>query len=195
MDAAGAYLGMAQNLLLPINRYLMFMLLIVGGLASAVRSEAARIPDVHGTSLTNEAVNLPDALKGKVGVLIIGFSRGSRDGVASWGRRISTDYQDSDTVVYYEMPVLASVPGMVRGIILRSMKSSVPKQVQPRFVPIMNDEAAWQTLAHYGKPDDPYVLVVDGQGEILWQTQGQPTDSGYVELKQQVEALKRKNAK
>jgi hypothetical protein len=173
----------------------MFLLLVVGGLASTVRSEAARIPDVHGTSLTNEPVNLPEALRGKVGVLIIGFSRGSRDGVASWGRRLSTDYRDSDTVVYYEMPVLASVPGMMRGLILHSMKSSVPEQVQPRFVPIMNDEAAWRTLAHYGKADDPYVFLVDGQGEILSQTQGQPTDSAYVELKQQVETLRRKSAK
>jgi ATP10 protein len=195
MDAVGAYLGMAQNLLLPINRYLMFLVFVVGGLASTGRSEAARIPDVHGTSLSNEAVNLPEALRGKVGVLIIGFSRGSRDGVSNWGRRLATDYRDADTVVYYEMPVLASAPGMVRGFILRSMKSSVPEQVQPRFVPIMSDEAAWKTLAHYGKADDPYVFVVDGQGEILWQTEGQPTDSAYVELKQQVEALKRKSAK
>jgi ATP10 protein len=159
-------------------------------LAASAPCMAARIPEVHGTSLSNEAVNLPEALQGKVGVLVLGFSRGSRDAVAGWGKRLATDYQESPTVAYYQMPVLASAPSMVRGFILRSMRSSVPAGAQARFVPIMDNESAWRTLVHYGPPDDPYLLVVDGQGDVVWQTQGQPTDAAYAALKQQVETLK-----
>jgi ATP10 protein len=174
-----------------VGRYLSFGLLALSWLAAANdRSMAARIPEVHGTSLSNEAVNLPEALQGKVGVLVLGFSRGSRDPVAGWGKRLVTDYRESTTVAYYQMPVLASAPGMVRGLIVRSMKSSVPQVAQARFVPIMDNEAAWRTLVHYVPPDDPYLLVVDGQGNVVWQTQGQVTDTAYAALKQQVEALK-----
>jgi hypothetical protein len=169
--------------------------LLVGLIAEGSSCVAERIPEVHGTSLSNQSVNLPEALSGKVGVLVLGFSRSSRDAVASWGRRLATDYRESPAVAYYEMPVLASAPGMVRGFIVRSMRSSVPEQMQARFVPIMANEAAWRGLVHYGAPDDPYVLVVDGQGDVVWQTQGQLTEAAYAALKQQVETLRERSLK
>ncbi len=134
-------------------------------------------------------MTLPEALHGRPGVLILGFSRGSRDAVAGWGRRLAADYRNSPEVMYYEMPVLASVPGIMRGFVVRSMKSSVPQRAQARFVPITDHEAAWRTLVHFGPADDPYLLLVDGKGNVVWQTQGQPTDAAYAALKQQVRAL------
>jgi hypothetical protein len=169
--------------------------LVAGLIAGGSSCVAERIPEVHGTSLSNQAVNLPEALQGRVGVLVLGFSRSSREAVAGWGRRLATDYRESPTVEYFEMPVLASAPGMVRGFIVRSMRSSVPGPMQARFVPIMDNEAAWRTLVHYGPPDDPYLLLVDGQGDVVWQTQGQPTDAAYAVLKQQIEALKARSLK
>ena len=162
---------------------------MVSGFAASRTCSAARIPEVHGTSLADEAVNLPEALHGRPGVLILGFSRGSRDAVAGWGRRLAADYRTSPAVMYYEMPVLAAVPGLLRGFVVRSMRSSVPQRAQARFVPITDQEAAWRTLVHYGPADDPYLLVIDGAGDVVWQTHGQPTDASYAALKQQVETL------
>jgi hypothetical protein len=164
--------------------------LVVGLIAEGSSCVAERIPEVHGTSLSNQAVNLPGALRGKVGVLVLGFSRGSRDAVASWGRRLATDYQASPTVDYYEMPVLAAVPRMIRGLIVKSIKSSVPVSEQARFVVILENEAAWKAVTHYGRPDDPYLLVVDSQGSVVWQMQGAPTDAAYAALKEHVDALR-----
>ncbi len=97
--------------------------------------------------------------------------------------------------MYYEMPVLASVPGFMRGVVVRSMRSSVPERAQARFVPIADHEAAWRALVHYGNPDDPYLLVIDGKGDIVWQTQGQPTDAAYAALKQRLDALTKGGAR
>jgi hypothetical protein len=181
---------MAFRLKLSISRPLFFALLAVNGMVCTDGASAERIPEVHSTSLMNEAVNLPAALQGKVGVLVIGFSRGSRDAVTVWGRRLAADYRDSPAVMYYEMPVLASVPGMLRGMVVRSMRSSVPERAQARFVPITDQEKAWRQVTHYGNPDDPYVLVVNSQGDVEWQTQGPATDATYAALKQHVESLK-----
>ncbi len=186
---------MASRLRVSFRPHLVSALLAIGGMTAAMPCFAASIPAVHGTSLANEAVNLPGALQGKVGVLVVGFSRGSREAVAGWGRRLAADYRDSPTVVYYEMPVLASVPGMLRGLVVRSMKSSVPQRAQARFVPITDKEAAWRNIAHYGQAEDAYLLVVDGQGDVAWQTQGQPTDAAYGALKQQVETLRTRTAR
>jgi hypothetical protein len=177
------------------RRYVAAAVLILSGIAASHPCVAARIPEVHGTSLTNESVNLPEALQGRPAVLILGFSRGSREAVAGWGRRLAADYRSSPEVMYYEMPVLGSVPGMMRGFVVRSMRSSVPQRAQARFVPITEHEAAWRGLVHYGQADDPYLLVIDGKGEVVWQTQGQPTDTAYAALKRQVEAIVRNSTK
>jgi hypothetical protein len=173
-----------------IGRYLSFALLAMSWLTANDRSVAARIPEVHATSFSNEAVNLPEGLKGKVGVLVVGFSRDSRDADSAWGKRLAADYRESPTVVYYEMPVLAAVPRMIRGLIVKSIKSSLPASEQARFVVILENEAAWKTVTHYGRPDDPYLLVVDSQGDVVWQTQGAPTEAAYAALKQHVEDLR-----
>jgi len=174
----------------PVGRYLSLALIATSWFATSDHCMAARIPEVHGTSLSNEAVNLPEGLKGKVGVFLVGFSRNSRDADSAWGRRLAADYRESPTVVYYQMPVLAAVPRVIRGLIVKSIKSSLPASEQARFVVIVENESAWKTVTHYEQPDDPYLLVVDSRGDVIWQTQGAPTDPAYAALKQHVEALR-----
>ena len=168
---------------------LSFVALLTGAVTNA-QPTGARIPEVHATSFSNEAVNLPEGLKGKVGVLVLGFSKNSREADSAWGKRLAADYREAPTVVYYEMPVLAAAPRMLRGMIVKSMKSSVPASEQARFVVILENEAAWKTVTHYGQPDDPYLLVVDSHGSVVWQTQGAATDAAYAALKQHVDALR-----
>jgi ATP10 protein len=149
-----------------------------------------KIPEVKGTSFTDEAVNLPEMLRGKVGVLVVGFSQGSRDAVTGWGKRLAADYRESPTVVYYEMPVLAGVPRMIRGYVVGKIKASVSDRAKPRFVPVMNHEAEWRATANYKSGDDAYVLVVDEGGVVRWQTRGSVTDAAYGAVKEQVETLR-----
>ena len=170
--------------------YLALGTLTANVLGAETPGAGTRIPEVHATAFSNEAVKLPEDLKGKVGVLVLGFSKDSREADSAWGKRLAADYRESPTVMYYEMPVLAAVPRMIRGLIVKSMKSSVPASEQARFVVILENEAAWKTIARYGPPDDPYVLVVDSQGNVVWQTHGAATDAVYAALKQHVEALR-----
>jgi hypothetical protein len=164
------------------------ILLVVG--ASSAWAQSGRIPETHGTALSGDPVALPDVLRGKVGVLVLGFSHGSRDTVTEWGRRLAAEYRASPAVLYYEMPVLEGVPRLIRGYVLKSIRSSVPEAMQTRFVPLMTDEAAWRSLVRYSKPNDAYVLLVDGDGTIRWQTEGVATDASFGLVKQQVEALR-----
>ena len=149
-----------------------------------------RIPSVHGTTFADKKVDLPDALQGKVGILVVGFSQGSREAVTTWGKKLAADYYDSRNVAYYEMPVLAAVPKIMRGFVAGRIKASVSDRSKPHFLPLTDNETQWRELTHYSAPDDPYILLVDGQGTVRWQTQGQPTDSIYTVLKATVEALR-----
>jgi hypothetical protein len=163
--------------------------IVLNGLPARGQGAPAHIPAVHATSFSNEQVNLPEGLRAKVGVLVLGFSRGSRDSTTAWGKRLAADYGQSQGVMYYEMPVLEAVPKMIRGFVINQIKSSVPERERPRFVVVLENEPAWQAVVHYKEPNDAYVLVVDDQGVVRWQTHGAATDSAYGVMKQQVEAL------
>jgi hypothetical protein len=159
------------------------------GLPAHGQGASAHIPAVRATSFSNEQVSLPEGLRGKVGVLVLGFSQGSRESTTAWGKRLAAEYRDSSTVTYYEMPVLEAVPKMIRGFVINQIKSSVSERERPRFVVVLENERAWQAVVHYKEPDDAYVLVVDEQGAVRWQAHGTATDAAYGAMKQQVEAL------
>jgi len=168
------------------------ILALVGGINGLHGQTAAvQIPAVHGAVLSGEKVNLPEGLKGKVGVLVLGFSRSSGDVVAEWGKRLYREYNSSGDVAYYEMSVLESVPGLLRGYVVKKIAQSVPAVAKGHFLPVLDHEKEWKAAAGFKAADDPYVLVVDGAGIIRGRVQGAATDANFAELKRQVEALAR----
>ena len=152
------------------------------------QDSGARIPAAHGATLSGAAVALPDALKGTVGVLVLGFSHGSQEQVANWGRLLAAQYGQSPQVRYFEVPMLAGAPKMLRGMIVKSMGKGVPAMQRSHFLPI-EDDRPWRSIAHYDKADDAYVLVVEGDGVVRWQTQGDATDATWGNLKQRLDQL------
>jgi hypothetical protein len=143
------------------------------------------IPTVHGSTFAGESVALPEALRGKVGLLIVGFSQTSRTEASDWGHRLADDPQRPAGLAYYELPVLESVPRLLRGLVLKKIKESVSQNGQAHFLPVLDHEAEWKQAAGFSKADDAYVLVVDGNGAVRWRMEGPPTDAAYAEVKRQ----------
>lgn len=158
--------------------------------AATIPQGGDRIPPVHGTTFADVKVDLPQALSGKVGIFVIGFSQDSRDAVTTWGKKLAVDFYDSPTVAYYEMPVLASVPKLLRGFVEGRIKASVSDRGKPHFLPITENESAWRSLVHYANPDAPYILLVDEHGTVRWQSQGPPTEATYAALKHELETIR-----
>jgi|SRR5579871_718073 len=165
------------------------MALLGGGLAVA-QSQSSRIPVTHGTTLAGTQVTLPDDLRGRVGVLVLGFSKSSGDVCKGWGQRLAASYPAPSVVMYYQMPVLESVPKLIRGMVVKSIRSGVPESELVHFMPMFAGESEWRKIARYANADDAYVLVVDGDGQVRWQTSGKVTDAGFGALKEQVAALR-----
>jgi hypothetical protein len=149
----------------------------------------ATIPKSQGTTLAGTALTLPDALKGKVGVLVVGFSHASQGEVSTWTRLLEADYGKSDDIVYFALPMLGGAPKMLRGMIKKAMTSSVPFEQRPHFLPLIEGEPAWRAAAHFDKPDDAYVLLVDSTGTVRWQTEGEATDLAYAEMKKNLRVI------
>ena len=166
-------------------------LLLTGSFA---QTPPATIPTVHATSLSGAQVDLPQALRGHTAVLIISFSEDARANVTDWFHDFANDYRSSPTVLYYSLPVLAGAPGFLHGMITRKIKESVSPAAQPRFVPILDHEDKWKSIAGFSKQlpnSDAYFVLVDGSGQIRYRTQaGAPTPQAYTDLKQHLDQLR-----
>lgn len=170
-------------------------LLALGSLAPlAAQTPAASIPVFHGTALSGAKIDLPQALQGHAAILILSFSEDSRTNVTSWFRAFANDYRNSQTVLYYSLPVLTGAPGFLHGMITRKIRQSVSPAAQPRFVPILDHEAEWKSAAGFSKelPDsEAYLLLVDSLGRIRYRLPASAaTPQVYADLKQHLEQLK-----
>ena len=151
---------------------------------------AAPVPAMHAVALSGDQVVLPGAFEGKAGVLVVGFSQASRAEVTAWGKRLAGDYRDSARVVYYEVPVLASVPRLLRGWVLKKVAAEVPDRARARFLPVYDHEPEWRAAVGYTRADDAYVLVVDGAGLVRFRLQGEASDTAYTEVKKRIETMR-----
>ena len=154
--------------------------------AAVAQASPDRIPDLHGTTLSGQTVDLPSALESKVGILVVGFSRESRARATVWGKRLAADFGQSSNVLYFELPVVEDVPRLLRGAVLHAIGRNVAPAAQAHFLPIASNQTQWKSVTHFNEPDAAYVLVVDGSGIVRWQTSSDPTDGSYASLRQAV---------
>lgn len=164
------------------------LLIALCGLVCA-QTPHARIPELQSTTLTGEHISLPESLQGKVGILVVGFSRDSREQATAWGKRLHGDYSSSPTVLYFELPVIEDVPRPLRGFVLRAIARDVSPAGQAHFLPISSNQTQWKSVAKFAAPNAAYVLVVDSLGGVQWQTSGDPTEEQYGSLRRTVSML------
>ena len=153
---------------------------------AACCQDAAHIPASHGTTLAGTQITLPDALRTKLNIVVLGFGHGSEEQIGNWGRLISADYGKSTDIDYFELVMVAGAPKMLRRIMVKRLASSVPFDQRDHYIPLLEGEPAWRAVAHYNKSEDAYVLLVDSDGTVLWQTEGEATNADYGAFKAQV---------
>jgi hypothetical protein len=158
-------------------------------IALASSAWAQQIPKVDEQSLSGHRVQLPQDVSGRVAVLILGFSRASKEPSSAWGKKLHTDLGQTPGLEIYSMPVLEEVPGLVRGMVISGIKRGVPENLRDHFVPVLHNEAEWKKLVNYREPDDAYLVLLDRSGTIAFQIHGSLTEQNYPQLRQHIEQL------
>ena len=77
------------------------------------------------------------------------------------------------------MPVVAGVPRLMRGLVMKQIAAEVSDRGKHHFVPITDNEARWRALAHVTDPNQAYLLLVNASGRVEWTTSGPLTDAAY----------------
>ncbi len=149
------------------------------------------IPATQVTALDGHNVSLPQQLPGRATVLILGFGRHSADATTAWEKPVRQQLAHIPAVGFYDMAMLAEVPGFVRPMVLRSIRKDVPDVLKPNFLPLTDHEDDWKRVAGYDdhQPDAAYVLLVDQTGAVRWSTHAAFTPAAYEILKERANTL------
>jgi hypothetical protein len=145
------------------------------------------MPRIEGESFAGQKVMLPDDAKGKVAVLVFGFTQASKGPTSTWGQKIFSEFGNEAGFALYQLPVLEDVPRFVRGMVISGMKKGIQENMRDHFVPILQGESELKRLVAYKEPDDAYLVVLDPSGKIVQRMHG--SSSAYEQLRKEIQVL------
>lgn len=132
-------------------------------------------------SLTGETVTLPQALQPQTNLLIIGFTRSSRQQTKLWATRLH-DACTGPKLACFDVAVIAGVPGLLKGFVAGRIRDNTPRERHARFLLVRDHEQAWRALVGFdaAHEDDAWLLLLDGRdkgkgdnkGRIIWHSHG-----------------------
>jgi hypothetical protein len=130
-------------------------------------------------TLTGARLELSRDIAPHLAVLIIGFTKASRTQATEWSRRLESEISRIGAgAQVFQVAVLADVPWLIRGFVIRQIRASVPRAMHPRSLLALEDADAWKRLADFGDADAAYLVLV-GHGELLWRSHGPLTEARY----------------
>ena len=143
------------------------------------------IPQIKGTTLEEQAIILPDAVRGKVTLMIVTFSKAAGELGRGWSDPFFKDYPQDDKATSYVIAMLEEVPSLLRGTVRGSIKRGVPLSMRRRFLTVTQDENQWKQYVGLKNDKEPYLILVDGNGQVQWVHHGafDPTVYGGLKAK------------
>ena len=164
-------------------------LLAVATSATAVNPPEP-IPHTKAENGNGRASALPDLLLGRPSVLVVGFSKASREATTFWADRLDRELAASGKPPVVRIAHLQSIPGFMRGLLLGSIKGGVPPEKRDSFWMLFENQDAWKQLMGFGPSDDAYLAVTDPQGRVVWRMHAGADEKAYAAAKgQMLEAL------
>lgn len=140
---------------------------------------AQQIPSTQAKTIDGSSVSFPDAASGKPLLFVVGFSHQSSGPCQAWDKRLAPLHLNDSRILYYEAADFQGVPSLVLKMILHGMKKEIPANEHSRFVLIQANEDQWKAVSEFSAPNEPYILLADPAGHIVWQTHGAVTDEQF----------------
>ena len=91
-----------------------------------------------------------------------------------WLKAIRAD-TSLNGVALYELAMLEKAPGIIRGVIKSGMRKGTTLAEQNEIVVMTKDQAQWEKYFGVSDDKDPYVLMLDAKGDVVWHGHGPAT--------------------
>lgn len=149
---------------------------------AAVLAAGDPLPPLQGRDLTGARVELPAAAKGKVTLLILGFTYESRHQVEDWTRRFRQEFERTPRAGFYEIPMIGGAARLGKWFIDSGMKRGTPRADHPRVVTVYSGAGDWKKRLAYKERDAAYLILLDAAGRVRFLHRGKLEDSAWRKL-------------
>ena len=149
----------------------------------------AFFPSVRGNSLNKESIRIPDSYRGKVALLLVGYTQKAQFDIDRW---ILGALQADVKAEIVEVPTIAGMmPQMVQGFIDNGMRSGIPKSDWASVVTVYEDAPKIIEALGNERPQSAYAVLLNREGRIVWTSNIGYSATQILELKKVVDSLGR----
>lgn len=158
----------------PIAPLMLGLGLLAAPLAAAERVPALvpgqPCPRLTGRMLTQRDGALPDAARGRVTLLLLGFTYASRHPVADWAARFRERFGADPGVDLFEVPMIGGMARMAAPFIESGMRKGTPRELLDRVLIVYGDTRPWKARVGWSPAarDDAHLLLLDEGGVVRW---------------------------
>ena len=123
-------------------------------------------PSVTGQTLEQNAMRLPEDVRGDMTLLLIGYKQDSQFDIDRW--LIGLDMTNTK-VAAYEVPTIQGLfPRMFSTMIDNGMRAGIPKPLWKGVVTVYQDGEQIQKFTGNQNPNNTRVVLLDAEGKIVY---------------------------
>ena len=147
------------------------------------------LPELRGEFLTGREVVLPQVAKGRVTLLLLGFTYQSRFAVEAWAEGFRAQFQADPRVTFYELPMIGGVARLAKWFIDSGMRRGTPKEDYEHVVTVYRHTDSWKQRVHFADPDVAYLILLDSTSKVVWRHQGAFEEGAFQALSRKISEL------
>jgi len=171
---------------------MVFLFVVLATVApSAALVPGDLMPPLRGQFLSGRKAVLPDAARGRVAFVALGFTYESRFAVEAWIARFRQDFGADSAATFFQVPVIGGMARVARPFIDGGMRRGTPKALHENVITVYGGASDWKLRLGFREPDDAYLLLLDRAGRIVWRHAGPFREEDYtllsVEARRQLE--------
>ena len=149
-----------------------------------------QFPTVKGSNLLRQEVTLPRDFQGEINLVFVPFYQWHQMEVDSWGKLADELEQAHSFLHYYELPTLQQMNFFSKTVINEGMRAGIPDPAtRARTITLYINKAYFRSQLEMADEGHIYILLVDKQGEVLWQERGAYTPEKAASLWVKVKEL------
>jgi hypothetical protein len=123
-------------------------------------------PTINGENLEKKIINIPEAFKGEITLLLIGYKQNSQFDIDRW--LIGLDMTETK-VNAYEIPTIQGMfPRMFSTLIDNGMRAGIPKSLWKGVITVYDDGERVQAFTGNKNPNNARVVLLNEEGLIIF---------------------------
>ncbi len=130
-------------------------------------------PTIEASNLSGSEYTLPTGLEGDLNILALAFQMWHQNEVDTWMPLLEQLERRLPAVRAYELPVLRSMNRFSQWMIDQGMRGGIPDPAtRARTITLYLDKERFRRALGLPDEDHIYLLLVDRDGLVHWQTRG-----------------------